>query len=78
MGLGSERACSFHLMAPQMLSALVPFDIENETRVVRSSLSATIAAFLDKPAFSFFPLPPPEVTIRTAYCVSREMTRFYD
>jgi hypothetical protein len=63
----------------EMLSTLVTFHIEDETRVVRSSLSPgpAIVAFLDKPAPLSSP-PPPEVTIRTAQCVSREMTLFYD
>lgn len=44
----------FHPMDPQMLSTRVTFDIENETRVVRPSLSPAIAAFLDKPVESQF------------------------
>jgi hypothetical protein len=57
-------------MAPEILSTstLVNFDIENETRVVRSSLFSAKAAFLDKTS-----PPPPEVTIRTAQWVSRKI-----
>ena len=53
------------------LSTLVTFDVENEMRVVRSSLSPATAAFLDKTS-------PPEGTIRTAQSASRKMTQFYD
>ena len=54
-----------------MLSTLVTFDIENETGVARSSLSSVIEAFFDKTS-------PRKVTIRTAQCVSRKMTRVYE
>ena len=52
--MGSER--TIFTMAPEMLSTLVRFDIENETRAVMSFLSPAIAAFLDKPTpRSYYP-----------------------
>jgi hypothetical protein len=53
---------SFHLMAPQMLSALVTFDIENETRAVRPSLFPAIEALFDNP-------PPQSYDPYCAMCV---------
>ena len=61
--MGSER--TIFTMAPEMLSTLVRFDIENETRAVKSFLSPAIAAFLDKPT------PPKLLSVLHNACLGK-------